>query len=141
VLQPADDTVFRFECFALDPERGYLCDENGEIELRPKSFEVLRYLVTSAGRLVTKDEIIGAVWSNVTPNRLRAATFALLECALRRASVPSSSAPMSRLYPARLGWLPACVRHVRAAQGNLSALCVKSSPTAGIATWMTAQPS
>jgi predicted ATPase len=60
------DTTFRFEGFTLDLERGSLCDENGEIELRPKSFEVLRYLVSSAGRLVTKDEIIGLVWSNVT---------------------------------------------------------------------------
>jgi DNA-binding winged helix-turn-helix (wHTH) protein len=64
-LQPAD-TTFRFEGFTLDLERGCLSDETGEIELRPKSFEVLRYLVASAGRLVTKDEIIGTVWSNVT---------------------------------------------------------------------------
>jgi len=36
-----------------------------EVELRPKSFEVLRYLVENAGRLVTKDELIKTVWPNV----------------------------------------------------------------------------
>jgi adenylate cyclase len=36
-----------------------------EVELRPKSFEVLRYLVGNAGRLVTKEEIIKTVWPNV----------------------------------------------------------------------------
>jgi adenylate cyclase len=33
--------------------------------LRPKSFEVLRYLVENAGRLVSKDEIVKAIWPNV----------------------------------------------------------------------------
>jgi predicted ATPase/DNA-binding winged helix-turn-helix (wHTH) protein len=65
-LQPADHTTFQFDGFTLDAERGCLCDESGEIELRPKSFGVLRYLVASAGRLVTKDELISAVWSKVT---------------------------------------------------------------------------
>ena len=33
-----------------------------QVELRPKSFEVLRFLVENAGRLVTKEEIISSVW-------------------------------------------------------------------------------
>jgi TolB-like protein/Tfp pilus assembly protein PilF len=37
-----------------------------EIELRPKSFAVLRYLVENAGRLVPKDELIKAIWPGVT---------------------------------------------------------------------------
>jgi adenylate cyclase len=36
-----------------------------ELELRPKTFEVLRYLVEHAGRLVSKDEIIKTVWPKV----------------------------------------------------------------------------
>jgi DNA-binding winged helix-turn-helix (wHTH) protein len=36
------------------------------VELRPKSFEVLRLLVENAGRLVTKEELMGTVWPNVT---------------------------------------------------------------------------
>ena len=36
------------------------------MELRPKSFEVLRYLAEHAGRVVTKDELINVVWPTVT---------------------------------------------------------------------------
>src|SRR5215203_7106651 len=57
---------FGFGKFILDLRRGCLRADNREVELRPKSFEVLRYLVENAGRLVPKDEIIEAVWPNVT---------------------------------------------------------------------------
>lgn len=65
-MQVIDARTFRFEGVTLDLGKGCLHDENGEIELRPKSFEVLRYLVGNAGRLVTKDELLQAVWPNVT---------------------------------------------------------------------------
>ena len=39
---------------------------NGSVSLRPKSFDVLRYLVEHAGRVVTKEELIAAIWPNVT---------------------------------------------------------------------------
>ena len=59
-------SVFQFGDYVLDLERGQLRARSGVIELRPKSFEVLRYLVESGGRLVGKDEIIKRVWPNVT---------------------------------------------------------------------------
>lgn len=62
----AGEKTFRFERFALDLKRGCLRTEDREIELRPKCFEVLRYLVENAGRLVPKEELIKAIWSNVT---------------------------------------------------------------------------
>src|ERR1700727_3135856 len=65
-MQPAVAKTFSFEGFRLDLERGSLCNEHGEIELRPKSFEVLRYLVGNAGRLVAKEELLQAMWPNVT---------------------------------------------------------------------------
>ena len=55
--------LYRFEAWTLDLRRGALHTADREVELRPKSFEMLRYLVENAGRLITKDEIIGAVWS------------------------------------------------------------------------------
>jgi adenylate cyclase len=57
--------LFRFEGCTLDRTRGCLLREDREIELRPKSFDVLCFLIDNAGRLVSKDEIIGAVWPNV----------------------------------------------------------------------------
>lgn len=57
---------FRFDSFTLDIERLCLIGPAGQADLRPKSFDVLRHLVEHAGRLVTKDELIKAVWPNVT---------------------------------------------------------------------------
>jgi adenylate cyclase len=57
--------MFRFGEYTLDVVRGCLRTAHREIELRPKSFEVLCYLVENAGRLVPKDELIKAVWPNV----------------------------------------------------------------------------
>lgn len=57
---------FRFEAFTLDLERLCLCGPSGEVELRRKSFEVVRCLLEHAGRVVTKEELIKAVWPDVT---------------------------------------------------------------------------
>ncbi len=56
----------RFDQFTLDLRRGCVRQGDREIELRPKSFEVLRYLVQNTDRLVPKEEIMAAVWPNVT---------------------------------------------------------------------------
>lgn len=56
---------FHFSNFTLDLARASLRLQDRELNLRPKSFEVLRYLVENADRLVTKNEIIDAVWPNV----------------------------------------------------------------------------
>src|SRR5258708_9177964 len=57
--------VFRFEGYTFDVTRGCLSKADGEIDLRPKSLDVLCYLVENAGRLVSKAEIIKTVWPNV----------------------------------------------------------------------------
>jgi TolB-like protein len=54
--------TYQFANMTLDLARGSLLGANGEIELRPKSFNVLRYLVANAGRVVTKDEMLQAIW-------------------------------------------------------------------------------
>lgn len=64
-MQTASDMIIRFEGFELDLRRGCLRAGDREIELRPKSFEVLRYLVENAGRLVPKDELSKTIWPNV----------------------------------------------------------------------------
>jgi TolB-like protein/Tfp pilus assembly protein PilF len=64
--QAAKVDIFRFEGYTLDLRRGCLHAGDREIELRPKSFEMLCYLVENAGRLISKDELIRAVWPNVT---------------------------------------------------------------------------
>jgi len=57
--------MFRFKGYTLDIARTALRAADHEVELRPKSFEVLRYLLENADRTVTKEELMEAVWPNV----------------------------------------------------------------------------
>jgi adenylate cyclase len=58
--------MFRFEGYTLDIARHSLRAADGEVALRPKNFELLRYLVENPDRLVTKEELLKAIWPNVT---------------------------------------------------------------------------
>jgi DNA-binding winged helix-turn-helix (wHTH) protein len=51
-----------FGPFRLDPEHACLWRESQAVVLTPKAFAVLHYLVTHPDRLVTKDELLDAVW-------------------------------------------------------------------------------
>ena len=56
---------FRFGHFTLNISSGALLRGETELKLRPKSYEVLRLLVENHGRLITKHELLDAVWGNV----------------------------------------------------------------------------
>ena len=56
-----DQTVC-FSSFRLDLPNQQLCGGAQPVPLRPKTFAVLRYLVEHAGRLVTREELVKAVW-------------------------------------------------------------------------------
>ena len=57
--------MFRFEGYTLDVARDALRSADREVALRRKSFELLRYLVENPDRLVTKEELLKAIWPNV----------------------------------------------------------------------------
>jgi TolB-like protein/DNA-binding winged helix-turn-helix (wHTH) protein len=61
-MADAVDTVLRFEGFVLDLSERVLRREGRDIELRPKSFDVLACLARHPGRVVTKDELMAQVW-------------------------------------------------------------------------------
>jgi DNA-binding winged helix-turn-helix (wHTH) protein len=65
-MQIAGEKTYSFEGHTLDLMRGSLRTGDREIALRPKSFEVLRYLLENAGRLASKEDLIKAVWPNVS---------------------------------------------------------------------------
>ena len=51
----------------LDLQQGELRDVSGaRVDLRNRSFEVLRHLATNAGRIVSKDELLTTNWPGVT---------------------------------------------------------------------------
>lgn len=58
--------AYRFGEFVLNLERGCLQRGGIDLELRPKAFDVLRYLVERAGKLASKDELVEMAWPNVT---------------------------------------------------------------------------
>src|SRR5262249_50020103 len=58
--------MFRFEGYTLDIARNALRTADREVALRPKNFELLRYLLENPDRLVTKEELLKAIWPNVT---------------------------------------------------------------------------
>ncbi len=55
-------TTFRFDAFELDAQRRTLRRSGADVELRPLAFDALSCLVRHAGQVVTKDELITAVW-------------------------------------------------------------------------------
>jgi TolB-like protein/DNA-binding winged helix-turn-helix (wHTH) protein/Flp pilus assembly protein TadD len=51
---------------AIDFSREALLDADGQvIDLRPQAYQVLRHLALNVGRLVSKDELLAAVWPQV----------------------------------------------------------------------------
>ncbi|WP_448112337.1 tetratricopeptide repeat protein [Mesorhizobium amorphae] len=58
--------MFSFSGFTLDPERGELRDPSGELaRLRPRAFELLRFFVANPRRLLSKRELMEAVWPGI----------------------------------------------------------------------------
>jgi TolB-like protein/DNA-binding winged helix-turn-helix (wHTH) protein len=57
--------MFRFADYALDIREHTLKQSDQPIYLRPKSFETLAFLVERHGRLVTKDELLERLWTDV----------------------------------------------------------------------------
>ena len=58
-------SVFRFGEFALDCAQRRLLRSGQDVYLPPKTFELLLYLLRNKGRVITKDELLEAVWPDV----------------------------------------------------------------------------
>jgi DNA-binding winged helix-turn-helix (wHTH) protein/tetratricopeptide (TPR) repeat protein len=92
--------VLRFGAFILDQPRRALLRDGVQVELRSQSFDVLDYLARNAGRVVSKDELIDAVW-----NRKPANEDSLVQCIadIRRA-LGDSDHGLIRTFP-RKGYM------------------------------------
>src|SRR3989442_3834232 len=60
----ADGYVYRFGQFALDSRKRTLSRSDSPVSLTPKAFDVLLFLVQNPNRLVTKEELLQAVWGD-----------------------------------------------------------------------------
>ena len=57
--------VFRFGDFVLDGSQRRLLRSGEDVYLPPKTFELLLHLLQNRGRVLTKDELLEAVWPDV----------------------------------------------------------------------------
>ncbi len=53
---------YSFGDFTIDLDRGCLVRAGEEVKLRPKVYEALKYLIENNNRLVSKEELIRAIW-------------------------------------------------------------------------------
>ena len=56
--------LYRFGRFVLDPGRRTLSRADSSVSLTPKAFDVLLFLAQNPNRLVTKEELLQAVWGD-----------------------------------------------------------------------------
>jgi adenylate cyclase len=57
---------YAFAGFTLNLQRGVLRDGSGAVDLRPKAFHLLACLITNAGRVMPKEELLDTIWPDVT---------------------------------------------------------------------------
>src|SRR5690349_12355334 len=62
-LLPVSD-LYRFGEFVLDPAKRTLSRADTPVSLTPKAFDVLTFLAQNPNRLVTKEELLQAVWGD-----------------------------------------------------------------------------
>src|ERR1700733_2858994 len=55
---------YRFGQFVLDPGRRMLSRADSPVSLTPKAFDVLFFLLQNPNRLVSKEELLRAVWGH-----------------------------------------------------------------------------
>src|ERR1700722_13571246 len=56
--------LYHFGQFVLDPRRRMLSRADSPVSLTPKAFDVLLFLAQNPNRLVTKEELLQAVWAD-----------------------------------------------------------------------------
>jgi DNA-binding winged helix-turn-helix (wHTH) protein len=54
--------LYHFDRFSLDPDRRELRRDRTAISVEPKVFDLINYLLDRRDRVVSKDDLISAVW-------------------------------------------------------------------------------
>ena len=77
--------MIRFGPFQIDPRTWLLTRDSQAVDLSPRLVEILGFIVSKSGQIVTKDELLEKFWPgvNVTENTL---TRAIADIRLRGAA-------------------------------------------------------
>ncbi|MEU6707901.1 response regulator transcription factor [Streptomyces sp. NPDC091376] len=59
-----EDTVYEVGGLKIDPQAHVVTHDGALLEMRPKEFSLLSYLAKHAGRVVSKDELLSALWDD-----------------------------------------------------------------------------
>ena len=93
----ATNRNYSFGDYTLDLKRGALLRAGADVRLRPKSYEVLRLLVERHGELVTKEELLSAVWGHAVVT-----DGAVVQCLIdARRAIGDQSQAIIRTVPRR----------------------------------------
>jgi TolB-like protein/DNA-binding winged helix-turn-helix (wHTH) protein/Tfp pilus assembly protein PilF len=92
---------YRFGQFVLDPGRRTLFRADSPVSLTPKAFDVLLFLAQNPNRLVTKEELLQAVWGDTFVEEGNLAQYVWH---LRKALGDNSEAPRLIVTIARKGY-------------------------------------
>ena len=90
-----------FDRFVLDPEQKSVSGPDGPIALRPQTFAVLCHLIEKAPAVVSRDELLDAVWGHQSTS-ISSVAQTIKE--LRQALGDSSSSPRLIVTRRRLGY-------------------------------------
>lgn len=91
--------LYEFGPFRLDLKARLLSRDSEPLPLAPKCFDVLSYLVRHAGRAVSREELLAAVWSDVavSDGSLTQAVFVLRRVLGEREEAPGFLATVPRV--------------------------------------------
>ncbi len=74
---------YLFEDYALDTDRRELCRRGNVVRLEPQAFDLLEHLIRNRERVVSRDDLIAAVWDgrivseSAMTTRINAARYAI----------------------------------------------------------------
>ena len=114
-----------FGPFTLDLNRAELTREGAPVALRPKTFSLLKHLVTQAGRAVSKEELLDKVWPG-----LAVTDDSLSQCIAELRAALGDSGPLFIKTLPRVGYrFDAPVSEEAAAPVNVESPATQPSPS------------
>src|SRR5579863_7954133 len=63
-MGPETNTLYRFEGFEIDPANRVFALDGKPIAIAARAFDLLLYMASNTERLLTKDELMKAVWGD-----------------------------------------------------------------------------